>query len=164
MTAKKDLERQVIVKGRENGISHTLFRNVIGTKLGLNITDFESLDLLFFRGVSTPSELAKYTGLSSGAVTAMIDRLEESGLVERRPNPADRRGTLISIVKVAADNIAPLFASARLAQNELLAGYSVPELELLADYFEKSAAMFEREGHKLAQQKRKTNPGSTNRS
>ncbi len=149
MTARKALERQVIVNGRENGISYALFRNSIGNKLGLNMTDFEALDLLFFRGVSTPSELAKYTGLSSGSVTAMIDRLEKSGLVERRPNPNDRRGTLIVIVQEAAEKAAPLFASARQAQNKLLAGYAESELELLADYFAQSATMFDREGQKL---------------
>jgi DNA-binding MarR family transcriptional regulator len=139
------LKRQVVKDSRENGISYTLFRNAIGKKLGLNTTDFEGLDLIFYRGAATPSELSKYTGLSSGSTTAMIDRLEKSGLVKRENNPDDRRGTLVLIDKEAALKVRPLFTSARVAQNKLLDGYSTKELEILSDYFKKSAAMFEAE-------------------
>lgn len=140
-----ELKKQVSVESRENGISYTLFRNAIGKKLGLNTTDFEGLDLIFYRGVATPSELSSYTGLSSGSTTAMIDRLEKSGLVKRQNNPDDRRGTLVVIDRQAAHKVRPLFTSARLAQNELLDSYSKRELEVLSDYFRRSAAMFEQE-------------------
>jgi DNA-binding MarR family transcriptional regulator len=148
---KSQLKQQVLVGNRENGISYNLFRNAIGKKLGLNITDFEGLDLIFFRGVATPSELSKYTGLSSGSTTAMIDRLEKSGLVTRQSNPNDRRGTLVVITEQAACKVGPLFTSARVAQNELLVGYSSRELAVLADYFKKSATMFEEERKKILQ-------------
>jgi DNA-binding MarR family transcriptional regulator len=140
-----ELTTQVIIDSREQGISYTLFRNAIGKKLGLNTTDFEGLDLIFFRGVTNPSELSQYTGLSSGSTTAMIDRLEKSGLVRRQANPKDRRGTLVSIDTDAALKFKPLFASARAAQNELMDSYSSKELEILSDYFKRSAAMFEAE-------------------
>lgn len=143
--SKDDLKQQVIRDSRENGISYTLFRNVIGKKLGLNTTDFEGLDLIFFRGATTPSELSKYTGLSSGSTTAMIDRLEKSGLVKRENNPNDRRGTLVVIDKAAAQRVRPLFMSARASQDELLEGFTTDELKVLSDYFQKSAAMFEAE-------------------
>src|SRR3954469_8162306 len=142
------LKRRVIVDSRENGISYTLFRNAIGKKLGLNTTDFEGLDLIFYRGAATPSELSKYTGLSSGSTTAMIDRLEKSGLVKRQNNPRDRRGTLVVIDKEEALKVRPLFTSARVAQNKLLDSYSHKELQTLSDYFQRSAAMFEAERQK----------------
>jgi len=135
----------VVVDSRENGISYTLFRNAIGKQLGLNITDFEGLDLIFFRGVATPSELSRYTGLSSGSTTVMIDRLEKSGMVVRQANPSDRRGTLVVATEDAICKVGPLFTSARVAQNELLDGYDSHELEIISDYFKKSAAMFEEE-------------------
>jgi DNA-binding MarR family transcriptional regulator len=140
-----ELKKQVIVDSRENGISYTLFRNAIGKKLGLNSTDFDGLDLIFFRGITTPSELSKYTGLSSGSTTAMIDRLEKNGLVKRQNNPDDRRGTLVVITEEAACKVGPLFTSARVAQSKLLASYSRQELEILSDYFKRSAVMFEEE-------------------
>ena len=70
-----------------------LFRNMVSERLGVNVTDMECLGLLYNKDLATPSELARYTGLGSGATTAMLDRLEKSGLIERRPNPDDRRGT-----------------------------------------------------------------------
>src|SRR5581483_10965082 len=111
-----ELKKQVVVASRENGISYTLFRNAIGKQLGLNTTDFEGLDLIFFRGAATPSELSKYTGLSSGSTTAMIDRLEKTGLVSRQNNSHDRRGTLVVINREAAHRMRPLFTAARVAQ------------------------------------------------
>lgn len=146
---KSDRKRQVVIDSRENGISYTLFRNAIGKKLGLNTTDFEGLDLIFFRGITTPTELSKYTGLSSGSTTVMIDRLERSGLVKRQSNPDDRRGTLVVITEQAACQVGPLFTSVRVAQSALLASYSTQELEILSDYFKRSAVMFEEERQKV---------------
>ncbi len=146
---KKDLEKQVIVGAREYGINAVLFRHVVGEVLGLNVTDMECLGVLFFKGLATPTQLGQYTGLSSGATTAMLDRLEKSGLIERRPNPQDRRGTLIVIVKEAAKRVAPFFASAREAQEKLVSSYSERELELLSGFFGRSVAMWEEERKKL---------------
>ena len=140
-----ELKQQLVVASRENGISYTLFRNAIGKQLGLNTTDFEGLDLVFYRGLATPSELSRYTGLSSGSTTTMIDRLENAGLVERTNNPNDRRGTHVRVTENARCTVGPLFTSARVAQNELLDGYSKAELAILHDYFSRSAAMFETE-------------------
>lgn len=134
---------------RNYGISMVLFRHAAGEMLGLNVTDMECLGILFHKGLATHKELAEYTGLSSGATTAMLDRLEKSGLVERRPNPHDRRGTHIVIVQEAAKKVAPLFASGRKAQDDLAASYSEKELELLAEFFEKSVSMWNEEREKL---------------
>jgi len=141
---KKELEKQVILGAREYGISTVLFRHAVGERLGLNVTDMECLGVLFFKGIATPTELSQYTGLSSGATTAMLDRMEKSGLIERKPNPNDRRGTNISIVQEAAMKVGPLFATLREAQNEQMASYSESELELLADFFERSVAIWEK--------------------
>jgi len=134
---KKDLEKQVIMAVREYGISTVLFRNAVGEKLGVNVTDMECLALLFFKGIATPTELSEYTGLSSGATTAMLDRLEKAKLIKRQPNPNDRRGTLIVVEKDSQKKVGPLFATTRIAQDELLASYSEKELEILLDFFEK---------------------------
>jgi len=115
----------------------------------LNVTDVECLGLLFHKGLATPTELARQTGLTSGATTAMLDRLERSGLIERRPNPDDRRGTLIVIVKEGAQKVGPLFESARKAQNEIVSSYSEKELEIILDFFRRSVEMWKEEREKL---------------
>ena len=146
---KADLIEKVILGARQYGISNVLFRNKVGERLGVNVTDMECLGLLFHKGVATPSELSKQTGLSSGATTAMLDRLEKSGLIERRPNPDDRRGTLIVLLKSGMEKVGPLFASARRAQQELVSSYTEAELKVLADFFERSRVMWEEERKKL---------------
>lgn len=146
---KDELKQQVIIGAREYGIGSVLFRHIVGEKLGVNVTDMECLGLIFLKGLATPSELGRYAGLSSGATTAMLDRLEKTGLIERRPNPNDRRSTLIAIVQERAVQIAPLFASLREAQDTLLSSYSETELEVLADFFRRSVVMWEEERKKL---------------
>ncbi len=134
---------QVIVGARADGINMVLFRHVVGEIVGVNVTDMECLGVIFFKGLATPSELARYTGLSSGATTTMLDRLEKSGLIERRPNPHDRRSIHIVIGREAAEKVGPLFASVRKAQDALLSSYTEGELELLSDYFKRSESMWE---------------------
>ena len=146
---KEILKQRVILGAREYGIGSVLFRQIIGEKLGVNATDMECLGLIFLRGLATPSEVARYTGLSSGATTALLNRLEKSGLIERRPNPNDRRSSHIVVVEQTAKKIAPLFASLRAAQDSIISGYSEAELELLVDFFDKSLVMWEEEREKL---------------
>jgi DNA-binding MarR family transcriptional regulator len=148
---KTELIERVILGARQYGIGTVLFRNLVGERLGVNVTDMECLGLVFHQGLATPSELARHTGLSSGATTAMLDRLESSGLIERRPNPNDRRGTIITLAKTGAERVAPWFTSVRKAQNALVASYSEEELELLSDFFERASAMWEGERRKLQQ-------------
>src|SRR5574339_20505 len=134
---KMNVKKRALAAVREYGIHLTLFRNAMSEWAGLNVTDMECLRLLFAKGVATPSELARHTGLTSGATTAMLDRLEKAGLIERRPNPDDRRGTLIVPAKSGAKKAASWFESARKAQDELISSYSEEELEIIADVFER---------------------------
>ena len=147
--SKKELVGQALGAVRDYNISNLLLRNTVVEKLGVNITDWECLGLLLQKGVSTPTELAEHTGLTSGATTAMLDRLERSGIIERRRNPEDRRGTLIVVVKGKAAELASLFASARRAQDQLLSGYTEKELEFLADFINKLAGVLDQERLKM---------------
>jgi DNA-binding MarR family transcriptional regulator len=148
-STKTDLKKRALMAVRDYGVHLTRLRNAMGDWLGLNATDMECLRLLFLKGIATPSELAKHTGLTSGATTAMLDRLEKAGLIERRPNPDDRRGTLITPVKSGAEKIASGFESARKAQDELISSYSEKELEIISDVFERFTKIWEQERKKL---------------
>ena len=145
----KVLVRQVLAAVRDYNFSNVLFRKTLVEKLGVNITDWECLGLLLQKGVSTPTELSKHTGLTSGATTAMLDRLERSGIIERRRNPEDRRGTLIVIDKEKAAGIAAILASARKAQEQLFSGYTTQELEFLSDFISKLAQVLDQERQKM---------------
>ncbi len=134
---------------RDYGVNLTQFRNAMSEWAGLNATDMECLRLLFLKGIATPSELARHTGLTSGATTAMLYRLEKAGLIERRPNPDDRRGALINPAKSASEKMASWFESARKAQDELISSYSESELEIIADVFERFAKLWDDERRKV---------------
>ena len=148
-STKRDLKQRALLAVREYGVHLTLFRNAMNEWADLNTTDMECLRHLFFTGIATPSALAKQTGLTSGATTAMLDRLEKAGLIERHPNPDDRRGTLITPAQLATEKVASWFESARNAQDELMSTYSEHELAIIADVFERFAELWKQEREKL---------------
>lgn len=134
MNSKKDLEKQVFMAARDQGVASVLFRNAMGRKMGLSVTDSECLSFLSMKGVATPTELARYTGLTTGSTTAMLDRLEKAKFIRRRPNPEDRRGVLVEINKKWMEVAGPLVAGIQKAHGELIAGYSSKELETIVDF------------------------------
>ncbi len=148
-STKTDLKKRTLMAVRDYGVNLTQFRNAMSEWAGLNATDMECLRLLFQKGTATPTELARHTGLTSGATTAMLDRLEKVGLIERRPNPNDRRGTLIAPEKSSAEKMASWFESARKAQDALMSTYSENELEIIADVFERFAKLWDEEREKV---------------
>ncbi|MHB8132700.1 MAG: MarR family winged helix-turn-helix transcriptional regulator [Anaerolineaceae bacterium] len=148
-TTMSDLKMRALMAIRDYGVNLTQFRNAMNEWAGLNATDMECLRLLFQKGVSTPSELARQTGLTSGATTAMLDRLEKAGLIVRRPNPNDRRGTLITPENSSSEKMASWFASARKAQDELISSYPESDLEIIADVFERFAKLWDQEREKI---------------
>ena len=148
---KAELVRQVNMGAREYGISTVLFRHAVGELLGVNVTDMECLALIFFKGLATPSQLAQYTGLTSGATTAMLDRLEKAHLIERRPNPHDRRGTLIVLTNERTEEIGGMFASGRAAIEKMTSSYSEKELEIISSYFARLVTLWTEERERLQQ-------------
>lgn len=149
MAKKKELQDRALIAVRDYGVHLTLFRNSVDAWAGFNATDMECLRLLFQEGTATPSKLSRHTGLTSGATTAMLDRLEKAGLIERKPNPNDRRGTLIVPQKSSMERIASWFESARKAQHELISSYSESELEIICDVFERFTKLWDHEREKL---------------
>ena len=151
-STKTDLKIRALMAVRDYGVNLTHFRNAMNEWAGLNATDMECLRLLSQKGTATPTELAKHTGLTSGATTAMLDRLEKAGLIERRPNPNDRRGTLIAPEKSSNTKMAGWFESARKAQDALMSTYSESELEVIADVFERFTKLWDEERKKVQKQ------------
>ncbi len=143
--------KRVVAGAREFTFGTVLFHHAVGEILGVNVTDMECLALIVYRGIASPSELARYTGLSSGATTAMLDRLERSRLIERRPNPQDRRGVHIGLTEGATERLSGLFGSLRGAAERLLSNYSAEQLDLLIDFFEKIAVVWTEEREAIQQ-------------
>ena len=117
-----------------------LISHAVAAKVGIHGTDMECLDLLHLEGPLTPGRLAVHTGLTTGAVTMVIDRLEERGLARRIPNPADRRSVIVEVLPVGFDVIAPLFEPLARSMAELHQRYSAEELKLVLDYLTRAYA------------------------
>ena len=94
---------------RRMGSMATLHNHAIADAAGLHQTDQECLDLLDWAEPLTPGEIAKHLGLSSGAVTGLIDRLEAGGWVRRERDTADRRRILVHLSHARAAELWPLY-------------------------------------------------------
>lgn len=139
MNPQHKLSQQVMAAAQEQGISAVLFRNAISRKLGLNSTEGECLSFLAIKGVSTPTEISRYTGLTSGSTTTMLDRLEKAGFISRKPNPNDRRGVLIEISKKWAQTAAPLVGELVQNHHKLINTYNDDQLKTIADFLTRFA-------------------------
>ena len=74
-----------------------LYNQQIADRVGLRLSDMQCINALELMGPSTPGELARFTGLTTGGVTVMLDRLEKGGYLKREPNPRDRRSVLVRL-------------------------------------------------------------------
>jgi DNA-binding MarR family transcriptional regulator len=155
---KRDLVRRVVLGERENNIGAVLFHQAVGQLLGVNVTDMKCLDIITLQGSASPTQLATLTGLSTGATTAMIDRLEKRALIARRQNTRDRRGRVVVLTTRAKRTLPRLFESLAAAKQEVASSYTEDELEVLADFFTKTARVWtaERDRLRLLGMKRRT--------
>src|SRR6188472_4693338 len=89
---------------RRVNIQGSFLGQTVAVRFGLSESDIETLEELIDMGATTAGKLSEVTGLTSGAVTRVIDRLEQAGYVRRVPDPTDRRRVIVEVIpdKVAA--------------------------------------------------------------
>ena len=124
MRSEKDLSRVALI-----------FRSVIASKFGLNVTDAECMDYLMDTGPTTAGKLAEITGLTHGAITNVIDRLEKAGFVNRQSDPNDRRKVIVATVKEKTEAIAEVYRPTVMKIYEMYSGYSDEELAFLLSFY-----------------------------
>lgn len=131
-----------------------LFHQAVADRVGLHATDHKCLDLLLHKGPLTAGDLSQLTGLTTGAVTAVVDRLEKHGLVERQHDTLDRRKIYLRCRQEKAHKLfGPVFASLSTRMTTLCSGYTDAELKLLTDFTGKACAMLQDEVQQMRQQK-----------
>jgi hypothetical protein len=129
--------------GRISSTQTIFLHQVIAQTVGLNATDTKCLDLILRSPgeTLTAGQLAAMTGLTTGAITHIIDRLEKRGFAERHRDPTDRRKVNLRVVQ---GNLAPLAPKYELVAERHMAfveQYSTDQLLLIADYLEKRCAV-----------------------
>jgi DNA-binding MarR family transcriptional regulator len=104
--------------------------------VGVNPTDLGALCLLLLHGPAPAGRLAELTGLTTGAVTGVIDRLEKGGFVRRELDPADRRRVIVVPDAGRVDrDLFPHFPSLqRAAAQQFYNDYSIAELERISEF------------------------------
>jgi DNA-binding MarR family transcriptional regulator len=147
---KAELVTLLIEEMREISTVTILFHQAIADRLGMNITDHKCAGILARTGPITAGELARRTGLTTGAVTGLIDRLEKAGLARRARDSSDRRRVIIEPnTKRIEQKIGPLFDSMARGAARLYDGYTAEELTLILDFAVRSRALGEEETRKL---------------
>ncbi|RPH37298.1 MarR family transcriptional regulator [bacterium] len=106
--------------------THAVMRSqIIAEKLGINPTDLESIEVLLREGKITAGRLAQETGLTTGAITGVIDRLVRAGYAAREEDPGDRRKVLVALnVKRVEEDVVPLYESISRSTEKILRNYS----------------------------------------
>ena len=112
-----------------------LYNHAVSAQVGLGASDSQFMTLLQTYGPLTPRQLAEHTGLTSGTITGVIDRLESHGFVTREPDPADRRKVVVTpSVQAIQDKLVPLYAEQGDRMQSVLASRSVAELRVISDF------------------------------
>jgi DNA-binding MarR family transcriptional regulator len=145
-----------------------LIGEAVSARIGLSSSDLECLDLALLSGGATAGEFAKATGLSTGAITGVIDRLERAGYVRREKDPTDRRKVIVRARSDMTHRIAPLYRSLQREMTALWSRYNDEQLALILDFLARSCDLAVQEIAKLqskgpAPQRRGRAGGSTRR-
>lgn len=143
-TRKETRQRRVEELMRETRLMSSfdsLFSQAVGERVGMHQTDIETMDLLNTLGPMTAGELAERTGLSSGATTRLIDRLERAGYVRRCHDVSDRRCVIIEPAHENHGELAALFQPLAEAMASLWAEFSDEQLDTIIEFVRRSNAI-----------------------
>jgi len=122
----------------------------IGREAGLSGTDHKYLGFLIQKGQMTAGELSNLTGLTTGAVTGLIDRFEKKKLVKRQFAKDDRRKVIIvPNTKIIMALLEPLYKEYRNKTEKLHASFSNEEIKIIESYFLKAIEIMNETINKL---------------
>jgi DNA-binding MarR family transcriptional regulator len=141
--SRKELVSAIVGQARGWSTRAVLLHGVVAERLGLNPSDHKCADLLMSAesGTSTPGRLAELTGLSTGAITGVLDRLERAGFVMREADPTDRRRTWVRLTPERMPNMKRIFSPFADGMEKLCSQYTVVELQLILRFLHESEAM-----------------------
>ena len=135
--------------GRAHSTATIMFHTAMAAYFGLSATDWKCGDIINQKGPLTAGQLAELTGLTTGAITGLVDRLEKAGIAIRRPDPNDRRRVFIESAPGGEEMVLPLFDSMLEAFSEVTDNYNDDELALILDFMQRSTALMEQEAAKM---------------
>lgn len=153
LETREQIVINLMVSIRKEIRAATLFVHTMSEITGMHPTDIKCLDFLSDVKFATAGELAKITGLTTGAITAVIDRLEKIGFVKREADSKDRRKIIVRIVAEHPNNlelVRNIFVD-KLPNN--LSEYKDEELNLIINWNKKLSDIFHGEIEKIRKNK-----------
>ncbi len=150
------MEREEVIqaineKFAEMSTEMVMFHQSVADELGLHITDHKCMHFIHRHGAMPAGRLAELTGLTTGAVTGIIDRLEKAGYVRRVNDPKDRRRTIVEPVrnKKLERQVETVFMPLHERMHRLLSSYSDSELAFLLEALTRSIELTRESSRKV---------------
>jgi DNA-binding MarR family transcriptional regulator len=146
-TGRRYLLNQIADLGRRISTQTVFLHQAIAQTVGLNATDTKCIDLILSHSerTMTAGELSDKTGLTTGAITHILDRLERRRFIKRVRDKQDRRKVLVRVRAESLEPLVPKYEEVRKAYMALAEEYSDDELAVICDYMDRASAISEEE-------------------
>jgi DNA-binding MarR family transcriptional regulator len=151
---KRDLFDRLMYEVRASQAATDRFDQAVADAVGMNRTDMRCVDILDREGRLTAGELAAQVGLTTGAVTTLVDRLEKAGMARRVRDSEDRRRVYVELTDAARESGGRFYAEHAALAETLYERYTEKEIELLLEFVQRSREFNERKAAELEAQLR----------
>ena len=132
---KKKLAEELIYLARAHEAANDAFDEIACQKLGINRTDLRCLNIVDNQGPMPAGRLAELSGLTTAAVTSVLDRLERAGYARRVRDQEDRRQVIVELTPLVAERAGPIWGPLGDEAMAALTRTSVDELNAVIDFF-----------------------------
>jgi DNA-binding MarR family transcriptional regulator len=149
MPAKHELIQRIFEELRGYQRANDVIDELTTERAGVNRTDGRCIDILEERGPMTAGTLAVQTGLTTGAITAAVDRLERVGLAQRVADARDRRKVMVGLTDKARGMCEAIYGPITSRGLAIMQRYTIPELEVILDFLERARRLLETRGDQV---------------
>jgi len=141
---KHALADELVRLARAHEAANDAFDEVAREKLGINRTDLRCLNIVDNQGPMTAGRLAELSGLTTAAVTSVLDRLERAGYAKRVRDQEDRRQVMVDVTPLLAERATPIWGPLGEEARSVLTRMPVEELQALIDFYRLGIELNER--------------------
>jgi DNA-binding MarR family transcriptional regulator len=141
---KQGLLRAVQQAGSGYGARFILLHQAVAERLGLNIIDLRCLRLASEANEPTAGHLAKITGLTTGTITGLLDRLEKARFIRRERGASDRRKVIVKLLPGGTQKIERIMGPLSQDMNKALQDFTEDELKAVLRFFDVTAGAVSR--------------------
>jgi DNA-binding MarR family transcriptional regulator len=134
--SKSELVDELIRGFRASTNQDLAFEHLAADRLGINETDLHCLNIIENSGGLAAGELAARSGLTAGAVTGVIDRLERAGFARRVTDASDRRRVIVEVTAGFYERADRIWGPVAADWHRALARFTAPELQRIMDFLD----------------------------